>query len=795
MRKLFTWIVDHPWIVIGVVILLTVGALAAMPHLTVQTNFKDYLSKKDPAVQALDRAEDRYGSPTFFMVSVVAPDTVFNEKTLDKIVAMREEFAKIPGVAEARGPINSQIITGTAKSLLVGPAAPGGKVPTTPQAMAQYKARIMGSRMLAGYIVSADGKAATISIKLKKDVAETAVAKRVVAIVAKYDTGPEKIYIAGLPYMNLVLAESMSRDLRLMLPIVIVVITAVLFFSFTSMRGVLLPLLVVALSTVWAVGAMALAHVPMTVISFIMPIILLAIGIAYCIHVLNKYYEELAAGKERRAAVIETGLMMTSPVAMAGMTTIAGFLSLLNSFLIPQQWFGVFTALGVALAMGLSLVLIPAMLAVLPVPRRIKAERTGALSRVLTGFERMVVRHTKLVLIVSLLIMVAFGIGTAMVRVEGSEKEFLGSDHPAVQALNIMNKYFSGSEQVVIEFDTGKRSGLKNPQLLTKIIAFENWLEAKPGIRINKTISLADLVREMNQKFHADNPSYYRIPDNPNLVAQLLLLFTFQGGDLGNMALGDFSAGEVTGLYNSCTSSDQVRLTKEIQAYLKVHFPNVHAEMVGETRVAGQMFAKIIFSQITSLLTSIIASGLIVALLMQSLVAGLISLIPLVLTILIAFGVMGFSHTPLDMSTLMVSSIAIGIGIDYAIHFIERFRREYRTDQAAERALTDTIQTAGRGITFNALALALGFGVLLFSTFKGTRNFGLLIAMTMIISALSAFTTIPAILVIWKPKFLLATAWSKKKAVAGGEPTAAGESPIDGNKNKINKKEDNHEKN
>jgi predicted RND superfamily exporter protein len=551
---------------------------------------------------------------------------------------------------------------------------------------------------------------------------------------------------------------------------VILVIVIVLYLSFFSLRGVILPLLVVSLSTVWAVGAMALAGVPMTIMSFIMPVILMAIGIAYCIHVLNKYYEELAAGKERREAVVETAAMMVSPVAMAGMTTVAGFLSLLNSFLIPQRQFGLFTALGVGIAMVLSLVLIPAILSLLPTPKRKMKIRAGILSKGLTVFERVVVGHRRLVLIVSLLIFIAFGIGTTLVRVETSEKEFLGKDHPVVQASEVMDDHFSGSEQVLVEFDTGKRNGLKDPKLLQRIVAFEEWLKTKPGLQIKKTISLADMVCEMNQKFHADDPSYYRVPDDPKLVAQLLLLFTFQGGDLGNMALGDFSAGEVTGLYPTSGSTAQVKLAHEVEDYLRENFPDVHAEMVGQTRIAGSLMTKIVKSQITSLLTSIIAAGLIVIVLMRSLVAGLISLIPLVLTVLINFGVMGFSNTPLDMSTLMVSSIAIGIGIDYAIHFMERFRREYRVDHDERRALETTIQTTGRGIAYNALALALGFAVLLFSSFKGTANFGLLIAMTMVISALSAFTTIPAILVTFKPKFLTVSAWSGKEV---GRPTPA----------------------
>ena len=773
MRRIVEWIVDHPWPVFGAALLLTAGFLAAFPQLTTLTDFKEYMSKNDPAVQAMNRAEERYGSQTFFMVAVVAPDTIFTPETLAKIKAMREEFENIIGVEEAKGPLNAQIITGTEKALIVGPAAPNEKVPRTPEEMEAYKKRVLGSRMVRDYIVSSDGRAAAISIKLKLDADETAVAQRVIDIVEKYNQGPEKIYIVGLPYMSLVLNETMGKDLQLMLPLVILVIIIVLYLSFASLRGVLLPLLVVMLSTIWAVGAMALLGVPMTVMSFIMPVILVAIGIAYCIHVLNKFYEELAQGRPKREAVIETTLAMLSPVSMAGLTTVAGFLSLISSFLIPQRQFGAFTALGVFAAMTLALTLIPALLALLPPPKQKKKFREGTLSRALMAFEWVVIRHRKAVLVAAAVVFFVFLFGTSLVRVESSEKEFLGEDHPVVQAMNVMDEHFSGSMQLLVEFDTGRRDGIKDPELLQRIVDFQEWLEKKQGVRIRKTISLADLVREMNQKFHADDPSYYRIPDDRKLIGQLLLLFTFQGGDLENMALQDFSAGEVTGLYPSVGSSEVVQLAREVQAYLKEHFSDVRAEMVGETRVYARFTSQIVVSQITSLLTSIVTAGLIVALLMGSWVAGLISLIPLVLTIVINFGLMGLTGTPLDIATLMVASIAIGIGIDYAIHFLSRFRREFRASRDVERALETTIQTTGRGIAYNALTLALGFGVLLLSGFKGTRDFGLLIALTMIISSISAFTVIPAVLITWQPKFLVRRARYGKEVV----PTAKGLQP------------------
>jgi len=753
IRRLIELTVDHPWMTMGLIAAITLAFFVAVPQLTTQTDISTYFPETDPAIAAMNRAEARYGYQDLFLVAIAAEDTIFTTSTLGKIKAMTAEFEEILGVDEVTGPLNAELITGTEEALYVGPVASDEEVPRTPEAMEEYRQRILGSRMLRDFIVSSDGKAAAISIKLKLDIDQTKAAEEVVAIVEKY-RGPEEIYIAGDPYMNLALAESMGRDLKLLLPLVFLAMIVVLFLSFRSLRGIMLPLLVVTLTAIWTLGAMALLSVPITLISFILPVILIAIGLADGIHILSRYYEEAAKGVSKRETVLNTMTEMRTPVILTSLTTAAGFLSLLSSFLIPQREFGLMTALGVMVAMVLSLALIPALLSVLPLPKRAPRLKEGLLSRTLAAFERTVARHTRIILGASVILLITFGIGTTMIRVESSPAQFLGDDHPVVQAGHVMDAHFSGTDQVSIEIDTGIRDGLKDPALLARIVALEEWLKTKPGINVNKTFSLTDLVREMNQKFHADDPRYYVIPDDRQLVGQLLLLFTFQGGSLGNMALRDFSAGVVTAVFISGSDADGQRLTLDVQDYLEQNFPDVHAEMVGETRVMATILTKLTASQITSLLTAILAAGLMVALLMRSWIAGAISLIPLVLTIVINFGVMGLSGIPLDIMTLLVSSIAIGIGIDYSIHFLTRFRLECQVENNPRDALNRTILSAGRGISYNALALALGFGILLFSSFLGLVSFGALIAMTMILSALSVFTVIPAFLITWKPKFL-----------------------------------------
>lgn len=218
------------------------------------------------------------------------------------------------------------------------------------------------------------------------------------------------------------------------------------------------------------------------------------------------------------------------------------------------------------------------------------------------------------------------------------------------------------------------------------------------------------------------------------------------------------------GMYKMGSSGNVSRLAGVIQDYLDDNFPeggDMRVRMIGATTLMSRIFTQMNQSQLVGLASTITAVTLLVMILMGSVVAGLIAAIPLILTVTFSMGIMAYTGQPLDIMTLMVSVVAVGIGVDYSIHFISRFRSEYRKSQNSEQALQKTIQTTGRGITYNALTVALGFFILIFASFKGIRTFGWQIALTMGISALSAISIIPAILVQWKPKFLSRSAWKR----------------------------------
>ncbi|MCX6094692.1 MAG: efflux RND transporter permease subunit [Candidatus Bipolaricaulota bacterium] len=764
MRRLFTWIVDHAGWVVGAVGLLTVALVIPLFSLKTNVDFASYMNSKDPAYILMKNAEDRYGSQTLLMVAVIAPDDIFNATTLAKIEQLETRLAEIPGVEEVQGPLGQDVITSSETALDVGPAAPDGRAPTTPEGIAAYRERILGMQSIRGLLIAEDGSAAAILIRMERHASDYDVTKAVREVVNEVGTPPERFSISGEPYMMLSLTESIQRDLVILIPIILVVMCLVLFLTSRTVRGVWIPLLVVGLSVVWTFGPMGLLGIEVSIITFILPVLLLAIGIAYGIHIMHRYDEEIALGKSRREAVIESATAISGAVVMAGLTTVGGFLSLLTCYMPLFREFGIIAAIGVALALVLALLVVPALLAILPAPKlrlkaRAEAGTNGRLARGLGTVVGGVARRPRSFLVAMLIVVAGLAMAVPLLKTDSSMAAFLGEEHPAILGMTDFDRHFSGSEQLMIEIDTGQRDGLKDPKVLREMLDLEAYLRT---LGVRKTSSITDVVRELNLRIHANDPAFYAIPTERKQVSQLLALFSSQGGDFGTVALPNFSAGEIAGYYPRADGATKAKLVRDIRAYLREHFTgDAKAEMVGPTQFFDSMSRQLIRSLISNIYSSAIIVWLIVTAIMGSVVAGLICLIPLAFTLLVVFAVMALSGSTLNIASATIAGITMGTGIDYAIHFVSRYRTEMAVDGDCVRSAERTARSAGRAILFNAAAVGAGFLVLCVSKFMAFRSFGGLLGLAMAASGMAALTIVPAVLVTLRPRFVTTPPWSR----------------------------------
>jgi len=755
MRRITGWIVDHSWLTLAVTVALTAFFLVFVPQLHLQTDFGKYLPESDRTVRLMRNAEKLFGSQEFFMVLVEAPDSIFTVSTIAEIHAMEVEFAAVRGIDEVLGPTTATVISAEGDRLTIEAAAE--LLPTTQADVDVYRQKVMGDRNLRGYIFANNGRAAGIVLKPSPylDDSNTLVAE-VNRIAEAHKTTRFTIYVGGLPSLRSAIGDSMLRDMTLVTPLALLVMEILVFLAFRTGRGVALPFLLMTFTTIWTIGLMGLARVPLTAFSFFMPVMLIAASKAYAIFTVNRYYEEAAHGGQlsRREVIVNTMHDMAKPLAMDALAEVAGFLSLLAATLWPQQTFGLFIAAGIAFTLLLNFVLLPAILALLPLPRKHHDYEHGWLPNVLVRFGRLIARQRVAVLVLSALILVAFVVAIPRLRVDTSPTAYLGDDHPAMDAMHALDRNFGGSTQLSVQIDTGRTNGLKEPAVLQAIVGLEEFIQAQPEYGGSVT-SLANLVREMNQKLHGDDPSFYLIPDDPKLAAQLLTLFTFSGGGLWNMATPDFSQGEVVARTSLNGLAQIADLGRRVKAYTAERFPStLRVELVGTEQAFASLAEETTPNTEMTLLIALVAALLIVTLLLRSFVAGLVAVAPMILTIVINLGTMSYLHLPLDLASLMVGSITVGVGIDYTINFMIRWRREISRGRSLEEAHEVTMRTMGRGILFNALTLTAGFAMFYLSAFEGLRNFGLLINLTMIWSFLGSFIVVPALLLTLKPRFL-----------------------------------------
>ncbi len=747
MGRWIKFVQHRPWLVIAVVFAITVGLASFLPRMEFDASIENMMPQDDPVLAELQDAVADFGSQDLFFIAIESDD-VFRPATLQKIADLTAALEEVPAVKGVENPFNVQMVESSFFGIEIAPMA--AEVPQTADEIEAFKARILASPY-GGRLITADGRGAALMLDVEWDLEgnnREKVINEISSVVEGY-IGPEEIHMVGDAYILHYTEQAMKRDLRNLVPIVVLVIATTLYFTFRSFLGVLVPLLTVGAALTWTVGLMIWYGIPVSMISMAMPVILVTLGIASGIHILNKYLETLGQGMSKESALQETFATITSPVLMAAFTTAAGFASLITAFVQPIKEFGVITAVGVMIAMTLSLSLIPAMLVLWKKPE-VKQEKreAGVLNRFLKTLTQWTISRPAYITAIAVVIVLVFGFGATRITLESNIVNYFGANSPVKKGTMVIEEIFGGSMQISVVVDTGVEDGFKDPAMLEELIVIQDYLNSWDSI--NHATSLADVVRELNQALWEGDPEFYAVPETREGVAQQLLLFSMQGGSgLDSLVSYDYSRALVTAQMKTLDAKMLGETIAAVESYLAELYrdrSDISVKLVGTPKVMMRLMNRYVQTQISSLASSSVAVGLIVAALMKSVLLGILTLVPLFFTVLINFGLMGYAGLPLDAVTSIIAGVVIGLGVDYAIHYISRYRLERANGHQMEQALLNTGVSAGRGIFFNALALVIGFMVLVFSHFRAIAVFGFLISVTMVVSSFAALVVIPLLL-------------------------------------------------
>jgi predicted RND superfamily exporter protein len=560
MRKFAEMVLKYRVLVIVLTLGITIFFGYGVTKLRLNTDLLSYL-KHDPLVDLFNRIGDEYGGNTLALTIIEAED-IFTTDTLTTISQLTEAYKQVPGVSTVTSLTNILDIGKSDEGLEIRKLINKFKIPQTAEELARLKTYTLNKRMYVDKFITRDGKYTLLMCRLKPDTDKEVVARQIKTIT-EAQKGNCRVYYSGMPLQMLEIGEIILGDLRVLVPIVVVVVILTLYLSFKSLRGVVLPLVNVILATVCAVGLMGWLQVEMSLISNIVPVILIAIGSAYGIHLVAKYYEDFHAHAGGAKIPLLTAALseVMIPIFLAGLTTLIGFLTFGGSYLTAVTEFGLFTAFGVGVAMLFAVTFLPAVLSYLPVPKPTSAQTSQHSNRLLIAMMdwigQVVVQYAKPIIAGVVVVVVLAAIAIPRITTEANMLEYFKKTSNIRLSENLMKEQFGGSIpiQMLITGD------LKDPFVLKEIIRMEKYMESLSGV--NNTQSLADLVCEMNDVMNG----HYTIPDTREQVANLL--FMLEGEEmLEQLVNKDYSEGLIQARFSNTGTTEIIAAVKALNQYV-----------------------------------------------------------------------------------------------------------------------------------------------------------------------------------------------------------------------------------
>ncbi|MCH9750371.1 MAG: MMPL family transporter [Proteobacteria bacterium] len=768
------------------VLLLVTGFGSQLSTLTMDTSTEGFLHKTDSMRVAYDEFRDQFGRDEKLLVAIKT-ENVFDLDFLKKLEKLHKKLeAELPYITDVNSLINARNTYGDEKSLIVEDLFE--VLPSSQQQIEPQKQRALNNPLLQNLLFSEDQKFAALVIDTQtyssfdadgkllveqeedefadelvisaptdqiylSDAENTLIVNKAQQIIKEFAADDFEIYLTGSAVIAGTLKQSMMEDTKSFITKMIVMIVIVLGLLFKRVSGVLLPLVSVAFTITVTLSLMAITGVPFTIVTQIMPSFLLAVITGGAIHLLAIFYKDLSKTQDRktslRYAMGHSGLA----IVMTSLTTAAGLWSFSFSELSPVADLGVFASSGVLIGLLFNLVLLPALIASMKIkPHTAKedAQEHTQMDKMLLSISRISTGYPKAIIAVSTLMIVVAIAFASQLRFSHYPLIWFPEDHASRVATEVVDDKLKGSITMEIVIDTGRENGLYEPAVLNKIEQATDYLNSvqTQDFYVGKTLSLVDVLKETNRALNENKSEYYVVPQDKNLVAQELFLFENSGSDdLEDFVDASFSKARITVKLPYVESLGYNKFLTEWQTYFNQQFDGVaDVRFTGISVLLSTIMEKAIHS---SAVSYVIAFGLI-SIMMIALIGnvkiGLISMIPNMLPILFLSTIMVIFDMPLDMFTMLIGAIALGLAVDDTVHFMHNFRRYELEYNDVDKAVRLTLMGTGRAIVVTSIVLSVGFLVLLFASMSSMFNFGVLTASAIFIALLADFFLVPAIM-------------------------------------------------
>lgn len=777
--------VRFPWITLLLSLVLMALVASGLPRLYKDTSADAFLAKDNPALVYKNKAKETFGisDPIVIAIEDRSAQGVYRPATLALVRELTEAVDALPNINESRtfSLATEDNIVGNSSGMDVMPFM---ELEETDGPNAVREA-IRDFPLYNGLLVSEDGAMTLIIAEMIDDNEGEATYQDIEAITQAVKTDTDvSIYTAGEGAVLGYLGHYIDQDASRLNPLAGLIITIMLFVAFRRFAPALLGNVLIAATVLMTMGLMAYSNVPFFVITNAMPVILIGMAVADSIHIFSRYYEVQAQHPElsQKQAIEQAVVSMFWPVTLTTLTTMSGFFGLYAAaYMPPFQFFGLFTAFGVFVAWLYSIYFLPAAITLLK-PKVSKKwvalaqeHRRDLFSRIMEAMGGVVVKHSgKTVLLFTVISVIGLGL-SSQVRVNENRINTFHKDEPVYIADHAINQYMEGTNTLDVVIETGRKEGLFDPMVLAKMEQLQQYGESLP--HINGSISIADYLKQMNKALHSDQSEFDTLPENADLVAQYLLLYSASGdpSDFENVVDYDYRTANIRFYLDTSEFVKTKPVVEDLQRYLDGHFSDsVSATLTGRVNVNYHWIKDIGSSHFLSVGIALLCVYLVAMLLFRSPVGALFAVLPVVSSILTVYAAMVLLKIDLGIGTSMFASVAIGLGVDFAIHTIDRLKQLFAEGvPTREDIISRLYASTGRALLFNYLAIAFGFGVLISSRVVPLNNFGSIVVLSVTMSFIASLVLLPALVLYFKPRYFYADQADGAESKEVGRATTA----------------------
>jgi hydrophobe/amphiphile efflux-3 (HAE3) family protein len=755
MKRTVTFILNRSITVFTGLIIVTAVFVFGLSRLETGNTQESELPDDNELVRTKKDIEEIFGKKDIILIGVES-DNIFTAPTLAKIKAIEEALQDIDGVIadETVSIVSVNNIVGDSEGVEVGRYIQD--IPTEAEKLDELRKVALNNKLMVDRLVSKDARFSAIVANIEEGYSEEIVYEKVSEIVTQYSV-PEHIFISGDPIQQKEIDMGIQGDMALLIPIALILLVLAYWYFFRTALGVLLPLATVLLSIVWTMGVIPFLGYKITVVSSVIPILMVVISGSYAIHIMQKFYEKYRSREDSVDAVRRKIIMsLLNPFLLTCLTSALGMITLVVFRVKSIREFGVIISLGSVFTYIITIALTSSVLYFIR-NRRIKVSsvtENPLLDRFVLSMARFSLKRQKTVLILAVIMLGVAVWGLSKVRVGNDFIEYFPKNHRLTLAYEKFNDNLGGANYIEIMFDGKNADAVKSPVFLNKIDSLLRYAKATYAYA-GSSFSVVDIVKRMNKELHDGDTSYETVPDDSEAVAQYLFLYSMSGnpGDFNSIVDYDYQRTKVRMMLTSSEQDDHREIYNGLTEYAQKHFDNtMDVAFGGEVIFWLAQIDYIVTGKIQNIICAVIIVFLICMFAFRTFKYGIVSIIPLTLSSLFTFGIMGFMGIRLETATAIITSIGIGIGIDFAIHYISALKRETGKGCDFNNAVRNAMQTTGKAITLDVLTTILGFLVFTFSGFIPIQQFGWLITLTMIGACVSSLIMFPAIIKLFNIK-------------------------------------------